>query len=37
MNRYRRGLSTIVASRFGSAEAQLKVENAVSLHTIWNL
>ena len=38
MNRYDRGSSTIVASRLGSAHvgAQLKVENPVSLRTIWN-
>jgi hypothetical protein len=38
MNRYRRGPSTIVASRLRSAHgaAQLKVENPVSLRTIWN-
>jgi hypothetical protein len=38
MNRYRRGSSTIVASRFGLAPegAQLKVENPLPLRTIGN-
>jgi hypothetical protein len=38
MNRYR-GSSATVASRLGSADvgAQLKVENPVTLRTIWNL
>ena len=38
MNRYHRGSSTVVASRFRSAaEAQLKVENSLPLRTIKNL
>src|SRR6516162_4812917 len=39
MNRYRRGSSTILSSRFGLAHigAQLKVENSATLRTISNL
>jgi hypothetical protein len=37
MNRYRRGSSATVASRFGAVAAQLKVENPPPLRTIGHL